>query len=76
MLLWDPRDTKGTEDRRGDREGRQKDRRAHGAHFALKGTQSKRSVTRVRNKRLDLKKHAPGFGRCDFSLASGSRGGD
>ena len=48
----------------------------HAAHFALKGTQSKRSVTRVRNKRLDVKKHAPGFGRCDFSLASGSRGGN
>jgi hypothetical protein len=40
------------------------------AHFVLKGTQSKRPVTRVRNKRLGVKKHAPGFERCDFSLAS------
>lgn len=45
------------------------------AHFALKGTQSKRSVTRVRNNRLDVKKHAPGLKCCYFSLESGSRGG-
>jgi hypothetical protein len=48
-----------------------------GAYFALKGTQTKRSATRVRNnpqKKHEAKGDAPGLKSSDVSLDSGSEG--
>jgi hypothetical protein len=42
--------------------------------FALKGAPNKRSMTRVRNKRPNVKKHALGLGCCDFPLVNGDNG--
>jgi hypothetical protein len=47
------------------------------AYFALKGTQTKRSATRVRNnpkKKQEAKGDAPGLKSSDVSLNSGSEG--
>ena len=46
------------------------------SHFTLKGTQTWRWATRVRNKWPGARKHAPGLKSGGVSLANGSEGGN